>query len=76
VVRIVGIMKDWILKKIKENNANNIIAFPLRQEDVERRLRNAILDKDREKRNGQSDRQDTTKTIQTSTLGDDSGERS
>jgi hypothetical protein len=69
-------MKDWILKKIKENNANNIIAFPLRQEDVERRLRNAILDKDREKRNGQSDRQDTTKTIQTSTLGDDSGERS
>lgn len=76
MVRIVGIMKDWILKKIKENNANNIIAFPLRQEDVERRLRNAILDKDREKRNGQSDRQDTTKTIQTSTLGDDSGERS
>jgi|TARA_B100001013_G_scaffold343763_1_gene272212 hypothetical protein len=40
-------MKDWILKKIKENNANNVIAFPLRQEDVERRLRNAILDKDR-----------------------------
>jgi len=29
------------------NNANNVIAFPLRQEDVERRLRNAILDKDR-----------------------------
>ena len=41
------IMKDWILKKIKENNANNIIIFPLRQEDVERRLRNAILDQDR-----------------------------
>ena len=41
------IMKDWILEKIKENNANNVIAFPLRQEDVERRLRNAILDKDR-----------------------------
>ena len=40
-------MKDWILKKIKENNANNIIIFPLRQEDVERRLRNAILDQDR-----------------------------
>ena len=56
-------MKDWILKKIKENNANNIIAFPLRQEDVERRLRNAILDKDREKSNGQSNGQNTTKTI-------------
>ena len=69
-------MKDWILKKIKENNANNIIAFPLRQEDVERRLRNAILDKDREKSNGQSNGQNTTKTIQTSTLGDDSRERS
>tara|TARA_Y100001947_G_C10173321_1_gene233340 strand:- start:19 stop:228 length:210 start_codon:yes stop_codon:yes gene_type:complete len=69
-------MKDWILKKIKENNANNVIAFPLRQEDVERRLRNAILDKDREKSNGQSNGQNTTKTIQTSTLGDDSRERS
>ena len=43
------ILKDWILNKIKENNANNVIAFPLRQEDVERRLRNAILDKDNEK---------------------------
>ena len=48
-------MKDWILKKIKENNANNVIAFPLRQEDVERRLRNAILDKDGEKPNAKVD---------------------
>ena len=29
-----------------ELNANNIIIFPLRNEDVERRLRNAKIDKE------------------------------
>ena len=37
-------MKDWIEKRIKEQNANNIIIFPLREEDVERRIRNAKMD--------------------------------
>ena len=41
-------MKGWIKKKIKECNANNIIIFPLREEDVERRLRNAKIDKELE----------------------------
>ena len=41
-------MKDWIKKRIKECNANNIIIFPLRNEDVERRLRNAEIDKELE----------------------------
>ena len=31
-----------------ELNANNIIIFPLRNEDVERRLRNAKIDKELE----------------------------
>ena len=31
-----------------ELNANNIIIFPLRNEDVERRLRNAEIDKELE----------------------------
>ena len=42
-------MKDWIEKKIKEHNANNVIIFPLREEDVERRLRNIRIDKELEK---------------------------
>ena len=42
-------MKDWIMKRIKEQNANNIIIFPLREEDVERRLRNIKIDKELEK---------------------------
>ena len=37
-------MKDWIEKRIKERNAKNIIIFPLREEDVERRIRNAKMD--------------------------------
>ena len=41
-------MKDWIEKKIKEHNANNVIIFPLREEDVERRLRNIQIDKELE----------------------------
>jgi len=39
-------MKDWVKKRIMELNANNIIIFPLRNEDVERRLRNAKIDKE------------------------------
>ena len=37
-------MKNWIEKRIKEQNAKNIIIFPLREEDVERRIRNAKMD--------------------------------
>ena len=33
---------------MKELNANNIIIFPLREEDVERRLRNIEIDKELE----------------------------
>ena len=32
-----------------ELNANNVIIFPLREEDVERRLRNIRIDKELEK---------------------------
>jgi len=39
-------MKDWIKKRIIELNANNVIIFPLRDEDVERRFRNAKIDKE------------------------------
>ena len=39
-------MKDWIMRKLKEHNANNVIIFPLRDEDVERRRRNAEIDKE------------------------------
>ena len=39
-------MKDWIEKKLKENSANNVIIFPLREEDVERKLRNIQIDKE------------------------------
>ena len=42
-------MKDWIKKRIMELNANNVIIFPLREEDVERRLRNIKIDKELEK---------------------------
>ena len=41
-------MKDWIKKRIMELNANNVIIFPLREEDVERRLRNIQIDKELE----------------------------
>ena len=39
-------MKDWIEKKLREHSANNVIIFPLREEDVERRLRNIQIDKE------------------------------
>ena len=39
-------MKDWIMKKLKEHSANNVIIFPLREEDVERKLRNIQIDKE------------------------------
>lgn len=42
-------MKDWIEKKLKENSANNVIIFPLREEDVERKLRNIQIDKELKK---------------------------
>ena len=44
-------MKDWIEKKLKENSANNVIIFPLREEDVERKLRNIQIDKELEEKN-------------------------
>ena len=34
-----------------ELNANNVIIFPLREEDVERRLRNIEIDKELEEKN-------------------------
>ena len=43
-------MKDWIKKRIMELNANNVIIFPLREEDVERRLRNIQIDKELEEK--------------------------
>ena len=39
-------MKDWIMRKLKEHNANNVIIFPFREEDVERKLRNIQIDKE------------------------------
>ena len=48
-------MKDWIKKRIKECNANNIIIFPLREEDVERRLRNIEIDKELEENTEEED---------------------
>ena len=48
-------MKDWIKKRIKECNAKNIIIFPLREEDVERRLRNAKIDKEFEENTEEED---------------------
>ena len=41
-------MKDWIKKRMLELNSNNVIIFPLREEDVERRRRNAEIDKELE----------------------------
>ena len=41
-------MKDWIMKKLKEHTANNVIIFPFREEDVERKLRNIQIDKELE----------------------------
>ena len=48
-------MKDWIMKKLKEHNANNVIIFPLRDEDVERRRRNAEIDKELEENTEEED---------------------
>ena len=48
-------MKDWIKKRIMELNANNVIIFPLREEDVERRLRNIEIDKELEEKNEEED---------------------
>ena len=38
-------MKDWIKRKLREHSAYNVILFPLREEDVKRRLRNIEIDK-------------------------------
>ena len=48
-------MKDWIERKLKEHNANNVIIFPLRDEDVERRRRNAEIDKELEENTEEED---------------------
>ena len=48
-------MKDWIKKRIMELNANNVIIFPLRDEDVERRRRNAEIDKELEENTEEED---------------------
>ena len=54
-------MKDWIEKKLKENSANNVIIFPLREEDVERRLRNIRIDKELEKEKEKKEENDNDK---------------
>ena len=51
-------MKDWIKKRIMELNANNVIIFPLRDEDVERRRRNAEIDKELEENTEEEDDDD------------------
>ena len=48
-------------KKIKEHNANNVIIFPLREEDVERRLRNIQIDKELEKEKNEEEDDDARK---------------
>ena len=48
-------MKDWIKKRIMELNANNVIIFPLRDGDVERRRRNAEIDKELEENTEEED---------------------
>ena len=48
-------MKDWIERKLKEHNANNVIIFPLRDEDVERKRRNAEIDKELKEKNEEED---------------------
>ena len=55
-------MKDWIKKRIMELNANNVIIFPLRDEDVERKRRNAEIDKELEEKNEEED--DAGKKVQ------------
>ena len=42
-------------KRIMELNANNVIIFPLRDEDVERRRRNAEIDKELEENTEEED---------------------
>ena len=54
-------MKDWIERKLKEHNANNVIIFPLREEDVERRLRNIQIDKELEKEKEEEEENDNDK---------------
>ena len=51
-------MKDWIKKRIMELNANNVIIFPLRDEDVERRRRNAEIDKELEEEKEKEEREE------------------
>ena len=43
------------MRKLKEHNANNVIIFPLREEDVERKLRNIKIDKELEEKNEEVD---------------------
>ena len=54
-------MKDWIERKLKEHNANNVIIFPLREEDIERRLRNIQIDKELEKEKKKEEENDKDK---------------
>ena len=54
-------MKDWIEKKLKENSANNVIIFPLREVDVERRLRNIQIDKELKKEKEKEEENDNDK---------------
>ena len=54
-------MKDWIKKRIMELNANNVIIFPLRDEDVERRHRNAEIDKELEEKKEEEEENDNDK---------------
>ena len=51
-------MKDWIKKRIMELNANNVIIFPLRDEDVERRRSNAEIDKELEENTEEEENED------------------
>jgi len=48
-------MKDWIKKRIMELNSNNVIIFPLREEDIERRRRNIEIDEELEEKNEEVD---------------------
>ena len=54
-------MKDWIEKKLREHSANNVIIFPLREEDVERKLRNIQIDKELEKEKEEEEENDNDK---------------
>ena len=55
-------MKDWIMKKLKEHSANNVIIFPFREEDVERKLRNIQIDKELEEEEKEVDDVDKKST--------------